>query len=96
MTAPDGEAFSGWWRITEVDAPHMLAFVDCFGEPESESDLPATSTRVTITQDGAGTTQMVLVGTSPSHEALEQLMAMGMVEGLGSAVEQSFALLDGA
>jgi uncharacterized protein YndB with AHSA1/START domain len=96
MTGPEGETYPGWWRVLDVQEPHLVAFEDGFGEPGSESDLPSTTTRVTINDVGNGVTRMVLVGTAPSREALQQLIDMGMLEGIAGAASQIDALLEEA
>jgi uncharacterized protein YndB with AHSA1/START domain len=95
MTSPEGEKYHGWWRIVSVDEPRGLVFEDGFADDSGAPNetMPVTSTRVSIEEAGAGTTRMTLVGTFPSLEAMEQLVAMGMVEGLTEAVSQIDALL---
>ena len=97
MTGPDGERFAGWWAVTAVSAPTGLEFDDAFGEPDGPpSDLPVTHTVVGIGDAGGGVTRMVLTSTFPSPEAMDQLLAMGMQEGLTAAVGQTDGLLAGA
>lgn len=98
MTGPDGASYPGWWRITEVDAPTSLGFVDGFGDVGSEPspDQPQTATRVEISDAGGGTTRMVVRSSFPSAEAMEQLISMGAVDGMTEAMGQTDALLAGA
>jgi hypothetical protein len=49
--------------------------------------------RVTIEEIRAGRTRMSIISTFPSIEAMEQLMAFGMEEGLTQAVGQIDAIL---
>jgi uncharacterized protein YndB with AHSA1/START domain len=96
MTSPEGDKHHGWWRIISVDAPSSLEFEDGFaddaGNPNDQ--MPTTSVTVALTPDDAGTgTSMVVVSTFPSVEAMEQLLAMGMEEGLIEAMGQIDALL---
>jgi len=94
MTSPEGEKYHGWWRVSSVDAPHELRFEDGFGEDSaSPADMPTTQTRVTIERASDDATRMTIVSTFPSLEAMEQLAAMGMVEGLSAALGQIDALL---
>ncbi len=93
MTGPDGQRFAGWWRVTAVDAPTSLAFDDGFGDVDAPADLPVTRTQVSIADRGDGTTRMVLTSRFASPEAFDQLIAMGMQEGLTEAVGQTDALL---
>jgi len=95
MTSPEGERLHGWWRVTAVDVPAALQFDDGFGESEdrASADMPVTSTRVTVADAGSGVTRMVITSSFPSAEAMDQLLAMGVQEGLTAAVGQTDALL---
>lgn len=97
MTGPTGDTFPGWWRITALTPPTGLEFDDGFGDPDAPSaGMPVTSVRVTISDAAGGVTRMVLQSGFPSAEAMEQLIAMGMQEGLTAAVGQTDDLLVGA
>jgi uncharacterized protein YndB with AHSA1/START domain len=95
MTGPEGDRHGGWWRVTNADPPHRLQFEDGFADGDGAPDLsmPTTTAEVTIEAADAGTTRMTLLSRFPSREALEQMAAMGMVEGLTGAVSQIDALL---
>jgi uncharacterized protein YndB with AHSA1/START domain len=95
MTSPEGEKYHGWWRVISVDAPRSLEFEDGFADDSGapNDSMPATMSRVTVEAVGDGTSRMTLVGTFPSLEAMDQMVAMGMVEGLTAAVGQIDALL---
>jgi uncharacterized protein YndB with AHSA1/START domain len=94
MTSPEGERFRGWWRITSVDAPKSLEFVDGFADQDGthSADLPTTAIRMQLS-DHEGGTRMELRSTYDSREQMEQLVTMGMEEGLTLAVGQMDALL---
>ncbi|GAA1833658.1 hypothetical protein GCM10009836_09750 [Pseudonocardia ailaonensis] len=93
MTGPEGEKHGGWWRFLAVDAPHRLEFEDGFAGPDGEpADMPTTRTVVTLEPLDGGT-RMTTVGTFGSLEAMEQLMAMGMEDGMRLAMGQIDALL---
>jgi len=97
MTGPEGDEHAGWWHITAAAAPTGLEFDDGFGDPDAPTpDLPVSRTRVTISDVGGGVTRMVLATSFPSAEAMDQLLAMGMQEGLTAAVGQTDDLLAGA
>jgi uncharacterized protein YndB with AHSA1/START domain len=96
MTGPEGDKYHGWWRIVSVDAPHRLEFEDGFaddaGTPNDE--MPVTLVTVILTSDDAGPgTSMVVRSVFPSAEAMEQMLAMGMDEGMKQAMGQIDALL---
>jgi uncharacterized protein YndB with AHSA1/START domain len=94
MTGPEGDQPHGYWDIIEVDPPRSLVFRD--GSPNT--DLPGTTARVTIEEIGSGRTRMSIESRFPSTEAMEQVLAMGVEEGLKQAVGQIDAILaeDGA
>jgi uncharacterized protein YndB with AHSA1/START domain len=95
MTGPEGDQPHGYWDLVEVQPPNRLTFRDGFANADgSPSDqFPEGETIVTIEAIGEGRTRMKIEGRSPSTEALEQLVAMGMVEGLTEAVGQIDAIL---
>ena len=94
MTSPEGEKFHGWWRITSVDAPKSLEFVDGFADQNGApvADMPATSVRMQLTERDGGT-RMEMRSVFDTKEQMEQLDTMGMTEGLTLAVGQMDALL---
>jgi uncharacterized protein YndB with AHSA1/START domain len=94
MTSPEGERHYGWWRVRSVSAPHKLEFEDGFADENGapNDQLPVTDSRVTITEEGNGT-RMTIESTFPSTEAMQEMIKMGMQEGLTEAVNQIDALL---
>ncbi len=94
MTAPDGERFRGWWRVSAVDEPRSLEFTDGFADADGNpaEGQPVSTVRVTLSERDGGT-RMVLRSTFDTREEMEQVMAMGAAEGLQQAVGQMDALL---
>jgi uncharacterized protein YndB with AHSA1/START domain len=95
MTTPEGDQPKGFWDILETDPPHRLVFSDGFANDDGTPNdaFPPGEVRMTIEPIGAGRTRMSIESLSPSTEALEQLLAMGMEEGLKQAVGQIDAIL---
>lgn len=95
MTGPEGDQPKGYWVVEEVEPPHRLVFRDGFRNDDGtdNAELPVTTGQVTIDEIGAGTTRMSIQTTFPSADALEQMVAMGMEEGLKQAVGQIDAIL---
>ena len=95
MTGPEGDQPRGFWDIVEVDPPRSLVFQDGFanddGSPNTE--FPRTTARVRIDELGGGRTRMSIESRFPSPEAMEQVLAMGVEEGLKQAVGQIDAIL---
>ena len=95
MTGPGGDQPRGFWDILEADPPHRLVFRDGFANDDGtpNTDMPGTSARVTIEPIDAGRTRMSIESHFPSTAAMEQVLAMGMEEGLTQAVGQIDAIL---
>jgi uncharacterized protein YndB with AHSA1/START domain len=95
MTGPEGEQPRGYWEIVEADAPHRLVFRDGLANADGtpNSDMPLTEARVTIAEIRDGRTRMTIQSIFPDSAAMEQLIAMGMEEGLKQAVGQIDAIL---
>ena len=95
MTGPEGDQPKGYWDILEVDAPHRLVVRDGFANDDGtpNDDFPSGEMRVTIEEADPGRTRMSIESLHPSREAMEQVLAMGMEEGMTQAVGQIDALL---
>jgi uncharacterized protein YndB with AHSA1/START domain len=95
MTGPTGDTPRAFWEVDEVQPPHRLAFRDVFANDDGtpNNELPGSTALVTIEEVGAGQSRMQIESTFPSAEAMEQVLAMGMEEGLKQAVGQIDAIL---
>ena len=95
MTGPDGEQYHGWWRVLEVDEPNHLDLEDGFADPDGtpSQTLPTTRFSVSFTELPGGRTRMLIESRFPSIEAMEQLVEMGMEEGIQGALGQVDAIL---
>jgi uncharacterized protein YndB with AHSA1/START domain len=94
MTGPEGEKARGWWRITAVEAPERLTFVDGFADENGDPvpDLGETTATVTL-EDLGGRTRMTMTTAFQSVEQLEQMVEMGMEQGIREALGQVDVLL---
>lgn len=94
MKSPDGEKFYGFWRVQSVNAPRSLEVLDGFADADGNApaDAPVGHMRMDLS-DHEGGTRMTLVSTNETVAQLEELVAMGMVEGMTAAVGQMDALL---
>ena len=95
MTGPEGERHGGWWRFVKISAPHSLEFEDGFSDDKGipNPKMPSTVTRVALTGKTAGGTRMTIASTWSSLQDMEQMIAMGMEEGMAAAMGQMDALL---
>ncbi len=95
MTGPDGDRSRGWWKVVVAEAPRRIELEDGFagedGEPNPE--MPTMQMQVDLSERPGGGTRMAIVTTFPSTEAMEQLLTMGMEEGLTAAMGQMDDLL---
>ena len=66
-------------------------FADADGNPNDE--LPTTLMSVSITPGESGETTMIMESTFPSLDAMQQMIEMGMEEGIREAMGQIDALL---
>ncbi len=98
MTGPEGDQHHGYWEIESVHAPRSLSFRDGFANADgsADDDLPASTATVTIEDVGGGRTRMSIASKFPSREALDQVLAMGMEEGITLAIGQIDAILEEA
>ena len=96
MNGPDGQKSSGYWEFIDIDEPRSFEVKDGFlgedGKPNAK--MPSMRMRFTFEPHDNGT-RMTTVTTFPSLQALEELLKMGMEEGLKAAMGQIDAVLAG-
>ncbi|MFC0672492.1 SRPBCC family protein [Brachybacterium hainanense] len=94
MTGPEGDRHYGYWEVDAVEEPRSFTFRDGFADETfaKNTELPESVNVYTFTEADGGT-QAVYTSTFPSREGLEQVLAMGVVEGSTSAINQIDALL---
>jgi uncharacterized protein YndB with AHSA1/START domain len=95
MTGPEGDQPRGYWEVLETDPPRSLHFRDGFANDDGtpNAGLPTSEARVRIEEIGDGRTRMSIESTFASTEAMEQVLAMGMEEGITQAIGQIDAIL---
>jgi len=95
MTGPDGDRFHGLWRVQEVDPPKRIVFEDAFADESGaeNTEMPTTTTQVTIAERDGGGTTMTLLSTFTSTESMAKMLEMGMDEGIQEALGQIDGLL---
>jgi uncharacterized protein YndB with AHSA1/START domain len=86
-------ASRGWWRVTAVDPPRSLEFIDGFESPDA--GLPTTSVQVRLTGRDGGT-RMELRFVFESRERMEQLERGGAFEVFPQSVGQMDSILGGS
>ncbi len=95
MTGPEGDQPKGYWRVLEVEPPRRLVFEDGFADDagDPKDDLPVSRAEVTIERVDDVHTRMTIKSAYDTSAELEQVLAMGMEEGIRTAVGQIDALL---
>ena len=90
MTGPDGNKSHGWWQVLATEPPHRLEFKDGFANDSGAPNdaMPTMTVVVTLTDRDGGGTVMAIETRFPSLEAMEQLVSMGMEEGMAAALAQ--------
>jgi uncharacterized protein YndB with AHSA1/START domain len=95
MTGPEGDKHGGWWRVVAVEAPRVLEFEDGFADADGNPDpkMPTIIVRVRLEERPEGGTRMEITSTFPSAEAMDQMITMGMEEGMTASLGQVDELL---
>ena len=95
MTGPDGDKSHGWWQILAVEPPNRLELKDGFADDRGKPNdaMPTTTMIVTLTERDGGGTLMAIETQFPSLQAMEQLVSMGMDEGIAAALGQIAGIL---
>jgi uncharacterized protein YndB with AHSA1/START domain len=95
MTGPDGTRSRGWWRFLKIDPPTSFEIEDGFADEAGAPNtaMPVMRMRMSLEPLDRGT-RMTMVSTFPTIEAMEQVLAMGMEEGLKAALGQMDAVLE--
>lgn len=94
MHGPRGEIARGYWEFLEIQQPTRFVVLDGFSDEDGNpnGDLPAMRMEFTFEADG-DRTRMVSTSHFDSLEGLEQVIAMGAIEGTRMAMSQIDAVL---
>jgi uncharacterized protein YndB with AHSA1/START domain len=89
MTGPDGEKMPGWWIIVAVDEPNSITLNDGFATDTGEPDpaMPIAGMTVTLKEITSGT-RMTIISRFENVEGMQQMLDMGMEEGMTAAMGQ--------
>ena len=95
MTGPEGDQHHGWWQVIAVDEPNRLDLKDGFSDDEGNpnEEMPTVEFTVSFAGLPGGATRMLIESRYPSREAMDQMIEMGMEEGLSAAIGQIDAIL---
>jgi uncharacterized protein YndB with AHSA1/START domain len=94
MTGPDGERHHGWWQIKEVEPPNRLLIEDGFADDGSfNEEMPGPSSATVTITEADGVTTMSIESRFAGREDMEQMLEMGMEQGMSEALGQIDDLL---
>ncbi|MDP9093427.1 MAG: SRPBCC domain-containing protein [Actinomycetota bacterium] len=94
MTGPGGDISRGYWEWIAVDEGKRFEVRDGFAEPDGTPNTHLPSMRMVFTFESVDTGSRVTTTTSfNSAEHLEQLLDMGMEQGMTEAMGQMDAVL---
>ena len=96
MTGPRGESACGQWEFVAIEPTRRIEVLDSFVDDDGRVNAEMPSMRMTFDiEETASGSRLVSTTYFPSVEALEQMVAMGMVEGSTMAMSQLDRVLDG-
>ncbi|MDQ1620491.1 MAG: hypothetical protein QOE19_3060 [Actinomycetota bacterium] len=97
MTGPEGQKARGWWRFLALDEPRTLEFEDGFSDESGSPDPQMPTIHVLVElEEAAASTRMTVTSSFATVEQMQQLVQMGMVEGMTEAMGQIDRLLETA
>ena len=89
MTGPDGERSAGYWEFLAVEDGTFFEVRDGFADENGEENTAMPSMRMTFSfEDTSDGSRLVTTTHFGSLDQLEQLVEMGMEEGMASAMGQ--------
>ncbi|MBN9174832.1 MAG: SRPBCC domain-containing protein [Microbacterium sp.] len=96
MTGPHGERANGTWEFLTIDAPRGYSVIDSFADEEGAvlTDMPSMRMVLDFESTLEGS-RLVTTSHFESAEALEKVVAMGVVEGSTMAMNQLDRVLEG-
>ena len=95
MTGPDGTQHHGWFRFLRVEQGRCFEVEDGFANPDGTRNDALPTMRMTFTFESIDAGSRFRSHTRfASIEAMEQLVNMGMIEGVRSGMGQLDAILE--
>lgn len=94
MTGPDGTTSRGWWKFVDIKPGERIELEDGFADEQGNPNdqMPSMKMVFDFSSTASGS-RFQSVTTFPSVEAMEELVKMGMEEGMRSAMSQIDAVL---
>ena len=87
MTGPDGSRSSGWWHFLAIEPGRRIEVEDGFSHEDGRPNESMPSMRMVFSFEPTATgSRFTSVTYFPGLEAMQELVKMGMVEGIRSAL----------
>ena len=97
MTGPDGATSRGWWRFLAVEENRRIEVEDGFSHEDGRPNEDMPSMRLVFTfEPTASGSRFTSVTYFGSLETMQQVVEMGVIEGVKSALGQLDAVLAGS
>ena len=96
MTGPDGEKHHGRWRIEEVEPPHRLHIIDAALDDEGKPEDGGPTAMTVEIAEADGKATMSIRTHFGDRESMEQMLEMGMEQGMTETLNQVDALVSAA
>ncbi len=94
MTGPDGTRAAGWWRFLAVEPKRRIEVEDGFADEAGRPNATMPTMRIEFRFEATGTgSRFTSVTRFTSIESMEELVKMGMLEGMQSALGQMDGVL---
>lgn len=93
MTGPDGEQAWSLVRYQEIEAPERIVYRDAFSDAEGNTVPPESDVTVLFEERGPSASLLNISITFASNDERDQVIAMGMEEGMGMTLDQLEAYL---
>lgn len=89
MTGPDGDTHYGCWEWTDVNSPTSFDVIDWFADETGSpnTDMPGMRMRFAFEQTEGGS-RLTTVSSFDSVEQMQQVLDMGIVEGMKEGMAQ--------
>lgn len=89
MTGPEGDTHYGYWEWTAVDAPRSFEVLDGFADETGAPNPELPAMRMSMVFEATETgSRLTTVSRFDTLEQLEQVVAMGVMEGTSQAMAQ--------
>lgn len=94
MTGPEGDTHYGYWEWTAVDAPRSFEVLDGFADETGSPNAELPAMRMSMVFEATETgSRLTTVSRFDTLEQLEQVVAMGVMEGTSQAMAQIDSVL---